>query len=255
MLFSWLKSRRRGRLQSRPLSPEWLHIMREKVPHYRCLDSAAQTRLHANVAVFIAEKNWEGCAGLQLTDEIKVTIATLACLLLLGIEHDYFSHVLSILVYPTAYAVPQSRAHGESIIEGRDLRYGEAWYRGPVILSWKAIERDLTRAGRGRNLVWHEFAHQLDYLDRATDGTPPLENRQQYRQWHEVMSHQFEQLNADAQLGRRTLLDPYGASNEAEFFAVATECFFEIPLALKEHHPDLYKELKLYYKQDPASQW
>ena len=188
-----------------------------------------------------------------MTVEIKVTIATLACMLLLGLDHDYFSSVLSILVYPTAYAVPESHELTGSIVEGRDLRYGEAWYRGPVVLSWRAIRRDLAHAGAGRNLVWHEFAHQLDYLDRATDGTPPLENRSQYRQWHEVMNREFERLIADSQSGRKTLLDPYGATNEADFFAVATECFFDRGAQLKSEIPSLYELFEPYYHQDPAA--
>ena len=253
MFFSWLKSRRRRRLLATPLPNEWLQIVQSNVPHYHSLEVAQQRQLQDDVRIFIAEKNWEGCSGLELTAEIKVTIAALACLLLLGLEHDYFSSVLSILVYPTSYAVPESREHSGQIIEGHSRRFGEAWYRGPVILSWQTIRRDLAQARSGHNLVWHEFAHQLDFLDRATDGTPPLENRQQYRQWQEVMSREFERLIADSRAGRETLLDTYGTTNEAEFFAVATECFFDRGPELKAEIPSLYELLQQYYHQNPAA--
>src|SRR5262249_38046228 len=163
--------------------------------------------------------------------------AAQACLLLLGLEHDYFDRVLSILVYPNAYSVParpSSMMTVDPVFAGESHRLGEAWYRGPVVLSWADVLRDSQHPGRGTNLVWHEFAHQLDMLDREVDGTPPLENAAQYRRWTQVMSEEFERLRTAARKRLPTLLDPYGASSEGEFFAVATECFFDRPVELRD---------------------
>lgn len=202
--------------------------------------------------VFVAEKNWEGCGGLTVTDEMKVTIAAQACLLTLGLEGEPFRSVLSILIYPASYAVPEERWHSGWSIQGESARLGESWYRGPVILSWAEIEDDAKHPGHGNNLIWHEFAHQIDMLDRSVNGTPPLESRAERQQWHDVMTAEFEQLQRDAHNGRATVLDTYGAESEAEFFAVATECFFDAPVELREKHPRLYDLLAGYYRQDPA---
>jgi Mlc titration factor MtfA (ptsG expression regulator) len=228
-------------------------VLQSNVPHYALLTLDEQDRLRRDTQVFLAEKNWEGCGGLEMTDEIRVTIAAHACIMLLGMEHDYFAGVLSILVYPKAFQAPQRRHIGGGLeLDDASDRLGEAWYRGPVILAWKEIRREGRHPHSGRNLVWHEFAHQLDMLDRATDGTPPLNSREQLRRWQEVMTAEFNGLIADAEAGRPTLLDEYGATNEAEFFAVTTECFFDLPGPLRDEHPRLYALLAEYYGQDPA---
>ena len=205
-----------------------------------------------DLRVFIAEKNWEGCGGLVMTDEIKVTIAAHVAIMLLGLEHNYFPAVLSILVYPAAFQVPRRQMVGNVEVDEASGLLGEAWYRGPVIFSWKEVRREGRRPHSGRNVVWHEFAHQLDMLDRSTDGTPPLANLEQRKRWQAVMTAEFDQLTSDARAGRPTLLDEYGATNEAEFFAVATECFFDLPGPLHDEHPELYSLLSEYYRQDPA---
>jgi MtfA peptidase len=252
MIFSWLRKRRRDRILAQPFPPKWLEYLDRNVPHYRLLTTEEQARLRDNLLVFIAEKNWEGCAGLELTDEMKVTIAGEACLMALGLEGEPFGRVESILVYPSAYLVPEERWHEGWSIVGQQQREGEAHYRGPVILSWADVRRDSRRTGRGRNLVWHEFAHQLDMLDRSVNGTPPLADPKERRRWHDVMTAEYEQLIADAQEGHATLLDTYGATNETEFFAVASECFFDCPVELRAEHTALYELLRDYYGQDPA---
>jgi Mlc titration factor MtfA (ptsG expression regulator) len=253
MFLSWLRKRRRRKILATPFPVEWLPILERNLAHYRHLAPDEQRRLRDNVQVFVAEKNWEGCGGLVLTDEMKVTIAAHACLMTLGIEGEPFAGLLSILVYPRGYVVPEQRWYEGWSIGGETSRFGEAWYRGPVILSWAEVRRDARHPGEGRNLVWHEFAHQLDMLDRSTNGTPPLPDPLQRRRWHEVMTAEYEQLIEDAEEGRATLLDTYGAESEAEFFAVATECFFDCPAELREGHPRLYDLLREYYRQDPAS--
>ncbi len=253
MILSWLRSRRRRKILGTPFPAAWTTYLEKNVAHYPYLAPAEQARLRDNLRVFIAEKNWEGCAGLSLTDEMKVTIAAQACLMTLAIEGDPFDGLLSILVYPGGYAVPEERWHEGWSIAGETARSGEAWYRGPVILSWADVRRDARHPGEGQNLVWHEFAHQLDMLDRSTNGTPPLPDPKQRRVWHEVMTTEYEQLIDDAENGRATLLDTYGAESEAEFFAVATECFFDCPVDLRDQHPRLYELLREYYRQDPAA--
>jgi hypothetical protein len=253
MLFSWLKRRRRSRLLETPIADAWLAHLRANVPYYAYLTFDERQRLVGDLRVFVAEKNWEGCAGLLLTDEIKVTIAAQACLLTLARPDDEFSRVQSILVYPTEYSVPEEKYHGGVSLVGEAPRLGEAWYRGPVILSWADVLEDSRNLGGGRNLVWHEFAHQLDMLDREIDGTPPLDDRSQYREWAAVMNAEYQRLRSDARFGRPTLLDPYGTTSEAEFFAVVTECFFDQPVAMRAEHPELYQLVKGFYRQDPAA--
>jgi hypothetical protein len=252
MILSWLRGLRRKKILATPFPADWLAYLEQNVPHYPFLAPAEQSKLRDDLRVFVAQKNWEGCAGLEITDEIRVTIAAQACLMALGLDDDPFARVLSILVYPTGYAVPEERWYEGWSIAGETARLGEAWYRGPVILSWADVRRDSRHLGQGRNLVWHEFAHQIDMLDRSNNGTPPLADRNQRRRWHDVMTAEYERLVNDAQSGRATLLDTYGTTNEAEFFAVTTECFFDRPVELRDRHPSLYELLCQYYRQDTA---
>lgn len=252
MIFNWLRQRRRRRILATPFPSDWLRYLRRNLPQYNLLTPAEQESLRDATRVFVAEKNWEGCRGLKVTDEMKVTIAGHACLMVLGLDGEPFRNVLSILIYPSGYAVPEERWQQGWSIVGESDRLGEAWYRGPVILSWNDVRYDSRHPGAGRNLVWHEFAHQIDMLDRSTNGTPPLESLREREQWHQVMTTEYQQLVEDAEEGRATLLDTYGASSEAEFFAVASECFFDCPIDLRDEHPGLYALLRGYYRQDTA---
>lgn len=232
------------------MPPDWTAFLAANLPVYASLTPEERRRLEAATRILVDEKNWEGCGGLAMSDEIKVTIAGWAAILLLGIEHDYYGRVKSVLVYPTGYQVPETLQHG--LLVGPEVRLGEAWYQGPVVLSWRDV-RKARIAGYRSNVVLHEFAHQLDMADRVVDGTPPLENRQDYRDWSAVMTAEFEQLQDDAASGVDSVLDYYGATNEGEFFAVATETFFQSPLELAERRPALYELLRRYYRQDPAA--
>ncbi len=253
MILSWLRRRRRAKILATPFPREWLLHLERNVRHYAYLAHDRQEKLRDDLRIFVVEKNWEGCAGLEVTDEMKVTIAAHACLMALAIDGDPFRGLLSVLIYPASYLVPEERWYEGWSISKETAHEGEAWYRGPVILSWADVRRDSRHPGEGRNLVWHEFAHQLDMLDRSTNGTPPLADPAQRRRWHDVMTAEYEQLVADAEQRRATLLDTYGASSEAEFFAVATECFFDRPVDLRREHPRLYELLAEYYCQDPAA--
>ena len=254
MLFTWLRNWRRRRLLAQPFPPRWLEYLRKNVAHYQYLTDAEQAKLRDDLRIFIAEKYWEGCGGLTMTDEIKVTIAAQVCLLVLGLKHNYFERVQSILVYPRAYRDAEEHVSEDGLIHvDSPGRLGEAHYRGPVILSWADVLADGRHPGGGQNVVYHEFAHQLDMLNNLIDGTPPLETREQYQRWRDVMTAEYHKLIDDSQRGRATLLDPYGTKNEGEFFAVATECFFDKPAQLASRHPELYDLLRQYYHQDPAA--
>ena len=242
MLFDWLKRRRRRRLLARPFPEAWRGYLRRNVAHYEYLSEAERAKLRDDLRVFVAEKNWEGCGGLAMTDEIKVTIAAQACLLVLALDHNYYDRVLSVLVYPHGY---RDEANGEG-------RSGEAWYRGPVVLAWEDVRYEGRHPREGHNVVFHEFAHQLDMLDGGINGTPPLRDAAQARRWHDVMTAEYKRLVAASERGRATLLDHYGATDEAEFFAVCTECFFDRPVEMRREYPQLYDLLREYYRQDPA---
>lgn len=226
------------------------------MPHYAELTRDERTRIHDFVRIFVAEKAWEGCGGLVLDDEIRVTVAAQAGLLALGLPHEYYRNVRTILVYPSTVVTPdrppgvfeQPRIHSASGIP----ILGEAQSRGPVILVWDAVMQAARHPHDGHNVVYHEFAHKLDMLDGAADGTPLLESRASIDRWVEVCSHAFNDLRARVEKGQQTFLNAYGATNEAEFFAVATEHFFDQPRQMLQSEPDLYGVLRDFYRQDPA---
>jgi MtfA peptidase len=241
-VFGYFRRKRRHRLRSTALPTEWLAIIERNVPFWVSLAQADRRELEGHIRVFLAEKHFEGCNGLELTDEIKVTIAANACLLLLGLEPDCFRRVRSVLVYPTEFRVPEYQGG----------RLGEAWYRGPVVLTWDTVVPGGRHYLEGRNVVLHEFAHQLDYLDGEINGTPPLRDAEQAERWRGVMTAEYDKLVKDCTRGRATLLDEYATKNPAEFFAVATECFFEQPVRTRRRHPLLYDLLREYYRLDPV---
>jgi Mlc titration factor MtfA (ptsG expression regulator) len=255
MILNWFKQRRRAKILAIPFPDDWNIFIRDNVVHDRHLTVEQQQRLRRMVRIFVAEKNWEGCGGLSLTDEIKVTIAAQACLLVVGMHDDlYFDHVLSILVYPTGYVAQGTQmSRSGLVLESGQPRLGEAWWRGPVILSWADAQAGGRQETPGHNLVLHEFAHQLDMMNgRITDGTPPLKSKNQYDRWVSVLGPEFDNLVEKCSHGGRGLIDCYGATNPAEFFAVITETFFERPVALRQHHGEIYSVLRDYYVLDPA---
>lgn len=256
MLLSWFTARRRRHILETPFPPAWEATIARNVAHWSQLDDGERARLKDLVQVFVAEKHWEACGGLELTDEIKVTVAAEACLLLLGRDHGLYNDVESILVYPST-VVPPERPRGffsasMDVQTAPEPLVGEAHQGGPVILVWDAVRRGARNPGDGRNVVFHEFAHKIDMLDGDADGTPPLHDRAQRLDWANVCSAVYLALK-DHDPETRRVLDPYGATNEAEFFAVATESFFERPIALRDALPALYDLLAAFYRQDPAT--
>ncbi|MCP4189133.1 MAG: zinc-dependent peptidase [Planctomycetaceae bacterium] len=253
MFSSWLKRRRRQQIISQPFPAEWDLVLRQNVKQFGMLTDQEQNQVRNTLAVFVAEKHWEGCGGLTISDEVKVTISALIAILVLGLDEQYFEYVLSILVYPDAYVASGKHVvEGGFIVEGDSAREGEAWYRGPVILSWSDVLLSGRGNSRGHNLVFHEFAHQLDMLNgRVADGIPPLESPAEMKDWEQLIHRTYRQLCERCSEGQPTVFDCYGATNIAEFFAVATETFFEKPQQFQRHHEELYGIFRSYYRQDP----
>jgi len=235
------------------LPEAWEQILDANVPYRRSLSAEMRERLDAGIVRFVEHKHWEGCNGLAVTDEHRVTIAGHAMRLTLGLDNSHFEHVKTVLLYPTTYrAVTQDHIGSGVVIEGRSDRLGEAWYRGPVILAWSDIQQEISRSSRRRNVILHEFAHQLDFRNGPdADGVPPIESHADAERWLEVMARDFDRLCEECRQRRRPVLDCYGTTDQAEFFAVATEAFFGTPQEVKQEWPDLYAELRRFYRQDP----
>ena len=254
-MLDWFRGRRRRKLTQAVFPPSWEEIIRRNVAHYCMLEDTERAHLHALIQVFIAEKNWEGAGGLELDDEIRVTISAQACLLILGLPHNYYQNVQSIIVYPSTVVPPQHKLGSfENPIAPVDIEqpiFGQAFLRGPVIVVWDAALRGGRHPELGHNVVYHEFAHKLDMLDGTADGTPPLRNRTEYRDWILICSREYQRLRRDAAMGKESFLNAYGATSQAEFFAVATEQFFDQPRLMMEQAPDLYRVLQEYYRQNP----
>jgi len=219
---------------------------------YAALDAEERRELEGLVQIFLAEKHFEGCGGLELTDEIRVTIAAEACRLLLHRETDVYPQLVSVLVYPSAYRATTQSQEGRVVIERDDARLGESRVRDAVVLSWDHVLRSARHLGGG-NVVLHELAHQLDAEDGAMDGAPALGDRARYASWARVLGEEFAELSRRLHDGRPSDIDDYGATNPAEFFAVITEMFFGRAALLQARHPELYQELVSFYRQDPAS--
>jgi MtfA peptidase len=228
-------------------------VIQRNVPFFEALQTDERERLQNLIKVFIHEKHFEGCGGLQLTDEIKVTVAAQACLLLLNLEHDYYEELVSILIYPAGFThLGISRDESGFVTEEEMPVSGLSFNRGVVVLSWPDTVGGAQNTQDGHNVVFHEFAHQLDQLSGAVNGAPLLENREQYRDWCQVLSREYRELQEDIHRRRPSIIREYGATAPAEFFAVVTEIFFEKPRQLREEHPQLYEEFRQYYRQDPA---
>ncbi|MEP4484214.1 MAG: M90 family metallopeptidase [Halioglobus sp.] len=238
-------------LRNRPFSADWLAIVENRLPIYAALPPQEQSQLLERIKFFIDRKEFYGCAGLAITDEMRVTIAAEACLLLLNKGRPVYPKLTAILVYPTAFQVEREQHQTDgTIASGAQGMLGESWDNGRVILSWDDVEKGARDFTDGHNVVLHEFAHQLDAESGSTNGAPPL-RRNSYSVWAKVLSDNFEDLDARSRAGLKTVMDDYGTTNPAEFFAVATETFFEKPHQLEQKRPELYEELRTYYQLDP----
>jgi MtfA peptidase len=250
----WIIRRQRKLLMSRSPPAIWHTWIATHVPVYATLPAALKDRVLGLTGVFVHEKHFVGCNGLELTDAMRVVVAFQASLLVVnrpGVPlANFYDELRSILLYPAAFIVEETQHHGHGLVTtGRRALSGQAWEARRMILSWDDIEHP----HEASNVVLHEFAHYLDMENDAMDGAPALQNAPAYARWSEAFWEEYRRLHLDLQAGRPTLLDPYAATEPAEFFAVVTEVFIERPGQLLAEHPGLYEQLKSYYKLDPAA--
>jgi len=242
------------KLPTAPIPDTWPAILARRVPLSGTLSAPERMRLLRLTQLFLQEVPMEGCAGLALTEEISVTIAATACLLLLDLPYPRFPRLRRVLVYPDTFVpVHVASRSGLAIQKEPVPLLGEAWSDGIVVLSWDGARSEVPGDGYGRNLVLHEFAHVLDHEDGAADGTPLLDSPEAIREWGRVLGAEFDRAREALDGEDDTALDPYATTNRAEFFAVATEAFFVTGPRLRAHLPALYEQLRRFYRQDPAS--
>jgi hypothetical protein len=247
----WWARRRHRQLRQQPFPRAWTRILRRRVPLLQQLPEPLRRRLLGLIQVFIADKPFIGCAGLDVDDEMRVTIAAQACLLLLGQAGEAcYPRLRQVLVYPEPFIVPRRQLlPGGVVSEQPQALAGESWAQGQVILAWSEVLAGAADPADGRNVVLHEFAHQIDQDGGDADGRPWQRDEASRQRWAAVMDEGLARLReapSDA-------LDAYGGTDPAEYFAVATEAFFERPQALREAAPQLYAELAQLYRLDPAA--
>ena len=245
--------RRRAMLIARPLTLKWQDFLKENVVIYNYLPNDLQLKLQGFIQVFMDEKRFEGCGGLEVTEEMKVTVAAQASLLLLNLKHNYYPKLCSILIYPSAYTSTERQLINGVVIEAPSTRLGESWMNGTLILAWDCVQREAKDINEANNVIIHEFTHQLDQEDGLGDGVPILSGEMDYADWQVVFSSEFSQFLKKISHHQHDIIDPYGSTNPAEFFAVVTEVFFKKPRQLHQEHPKLYQALKSYYQLNPIA--
>lgn len=254
---------RTGQINRREFPAAWEDIVRRRLPFYGRMPTELKLALQNRIKHFVADKRFEGCAGQQIDDDVRVSIAAQASLLVLNRPSDAYDELRTILVYPSEFTVRHEHPDQSGLVSHQaHVLAGESWNNGRIILSWDSVERGAADFSDGFNVVLHEFAHQLDHQSGATNGAPLLGSRSAYQQWSSVFSAEFENLQrlamaqdlASYEARAQEVLDFYGATEPAEFFAVATETFFEKPVQLEQRHPQLFDQLQRYYGVDPR-QW
>ncbi len=236
-----------------PFPDEWVAIVERNIAVYNNLPVPLRLQLRKLIKQFLHQKSFSGAGGLEITDEIRVTIAAEACMLLLNRRTGVYPALRYIIIYPTTFVVDRGQAGSDGIVnEGRKALLGESWSSGKVILAWDNVLHGSRNFVDGQNVVLHEFAHQLDSESGSTNGAPILAGKTCLRTWAVTLSEEFEELQRDAWKGRKSLIDHYGATNPAEFFAVATETFFEKPKQMAKYHAELFEVLRRYYRIDPT---
>jgi MtfA peptidase len=251
----WLKNWRRKRILARHGIDErrWARALRH-LPFLAGLSQDEQRRLREMAVIFLAEKQFTPVRGLRLSEDDRVEIALQACLPVLELGLQAYDGWVGIVVHPSDFQVRRTQLDEDGVVhEWDDELAGESWPGGPIVLSWEALDDSGSVAEGGANVVIHEFAHKLDMMDGEPDGVPPLPSRQVRERWIEVFDREYDRFCKAVEAGEEPLLDPYAAEDEAEFFAVASEAFFESPNALRAGFPALYELFRGFYRQDPAS--
>lgn len=242
------------RIYRRPFRPEWIRILNTNVPLYSRLPASLKEKLHGHIHFFLHDKKFVGRGGQVIDDDIRLTIAGNACMLVIHREARIFPDFTTILVYPDTYVAKSVKRDGLTEVHHQSARAGESWHRGPIVLSWGDVIRGSKDASSGFNVVLHEFAHKLDEENTVMDGLPILQQAEHYQQWFTVLSKEYETFLRRVEDGSNSVIDSYGAESPIEFFAVVTESFFEKSQLMRDRLPDLYNQLKQFYQLDPA-QW
>lgn len=243
----------RQKIANQPFPKEWRKLLQHKVPYYRLLPADLQLKLKGLIHVFLHEKEFVGCEGLKVTEAMKVIIAAQACMLVMNKREPLYPNTKTIYLYPSQFVVSRMQSTPEGLKEEQaKVLQGESWSFGQVVLSWSDSLRGAVHPFDGHNVVMHEFAHQLDQQSGGVNGAPPLPKHMSAKQWTDVLTTAFHSLKYRVDHKMSCVIDSYGATNEGEFFAVITECFFEKPKELAHDYPALYEQLKRFYALDPA---
>ena len=252
-MFGFLRRRRRSRLLAEPF-PAWREVvLRRNMPLYDRLSAVERGTVQDVVRLLVGEKRWEGCSGLTVTDEIKLTIAAWAGVLILGLDFGIYDRISSIVVYPTVFATPNADDDWEDDGLSDAALEGQAVYRGPVILSWDTILTESRNLESQSNLVLHEFAHHIDFLDGEVDGTPPLPSRDLAKRWGPVMQAAYDRHLAELATGGETFFTEHAGRDEGEFFADAVEAFFCLPHDLEAEESEVFVLLVAYFRVQPKA--
>jgi Mlc titration factor MtfA (ptsG expression regulator) len=283
-IMGWLSDWRHRRIVRRHPIPDALwHAVANRLPFLARLNAGEWRRLRELTTLFLAKKEMYGAADLQLTDEMRLSIAMQACLPILNLGIAAYAGWVGIIIYPGGFVAPRVHTDAAGVVhEWHDELSGEAWARGPVVLSWQDAQPDAHRSALGGNVVIHEFAHKLDMLHKPdADGFPLVHSNMNAREWGDVLERSyadfhravergevqlesqsesesgsqsrrdFEPLRPLDRQGNALPFDPYGAQDQVEFFAVMSEAFFVTPRALREHYPALYRQFEKFYRQSP----
>ncbi|WP_206613432.1 zinc-dependent peptidase [Parahaliea mediterranea] len=241
------------RAMARPFPADWLPMLR-RLPFYARLDESLQAELRRKIQAFLYRKRFVGCEGLEVTDEMRVLIAAEACLLILNRPSTLYRDLKWIYIYPSTFRSRQPERDEVGVVsQPSGSLLGVSWSNGRVVLAWDSVKRGCADFEDGQNVVLHEFAHQLDQEGGGADGAPLLATRAAYGVWSRVLGREFEELQRAVEQGHPTLIDSYGATNPAEFFAVITELFYERPAAMQSTHPELFATLMDYFRVDPRN--
>lgn len=244
---------RRQKIASAPLAQTYIDILQRNVGLYAVLPENLKLALHRGINLFLFDKEFVGCDGQEISDEVKLTIAGNACLLVLAQTRPIYPSFQTILVYPSTYVVTQKTHDGQVVFDEHSARAGESWYRGPIVLSWSDIMHGSMNIADGHNVVIHEFAHKLDEENGVMDGLPILRDSSHYGEWSKVLNSEYTAFLKRVERRKNKVIDEYGAVSPVEFFAVISESFFEKPKRMKSKLPELYSQLQLFYGLDPAS--
>lgn len=244
------EKRKRAALLASSLNAYERNIIAHEVPLYRQLPDNIRRPLEGKINLFLHQVEFLGCDGLEVTEEMRLSIAAQACLLVVN-RNIWFDTLRTLLIYPGAFKSVQPRRNGFVVTKREIIRAGESWHRGPVILSWAHSLRGAQNPDDGQNVVIHEFAHQIDDLTGQTNGVPLLAKGQRFADWENAILPTYEQHVKDVERGRKTVLDAYGAEGHEEFFAVGTETFFEKPEAMQKDMPEVYHQFVTLFGMNP----